>query len=77
MELTTQQRDVLRHATNWPAKDRRHFCAGHVDADTCNELDAIGLLSKRQISFVPGPVFIVTKAGFAAMARAMEMEEVE
>jgi hypothetical protein len=50
---------------------RRHFVAGGKDVDACRELVSLGYMTERDASEVSGgdPVFIVTKAGEAAVQR--------
>jgi hypothetical protein len=63
--LSERQLDILRHALGWPACYRNHYVTdeGSDNFDDCEHLVTMGMMDRRQISWVPGYVYTVTSAG--------------
>jgi hypothetical protein len=74
--MTPEQLQILQHSVGADEygrsrADRNHFCAGGGDVVICRELVALGFMQEHESrSWLPDPMFSVTRAGRRAMIEA-------
>lgn len=63
--ISKRQREILRHALGLPKDYRNHFCTGEGSDDfpDCESLVAASMMVRRQVSWVPDYIYIVTEQG--------------
>ena len=65
-EITTRQLHILQHALGLdrPAREyRNHYCPGGDDLAECEAMEAMGLMTSRELSWVPDKTYFVSDAG--------------